>query len=66
MIDVRFGPRLGENAGNFDANGTAHHFSDSSVKPSGLSPHFGLVPDTIQIAITTDIYNFAFSHSLGH
>ena len=58
--DGRLWPRPCENARDFDANGTAHHFSDASVKPSGLSPHFGLVSDTIQIAISTDICDFSF------
>ena len=57
--------RLCENAHDFDANGTAHHFGNVSVKTSALSPHFGLVPGVIQIAITTDILDLAFSHSLG-
>ena len=44
---------------NFGAN------QHVSVKTSALSPHFGLVPGVIQLAITTDILDFAFSHSLG-
>ena len=63
--DGRLWPRLCENARDFDANGTAHHFGSASVKTSDLSPHFGLVPGLIQIEITTDILDLAFSHSLG-
>ena len=63
---VRSRPRLCENVRDIDPNGTAHHFGNASVKTSALSPHFGLVSGVKQIAITTDILDFAFSHSLGH
>jgi len=57
--------RLCENARDFDANGTAHHFGSASVKTSDLSPPFGLFPSVKQVAITTDFLNFTFLDSLG-